>query len=179
MWRRFLTILEIFFLGTDNTTGNFFLVRTHLKCTRIWVLETVIGRLVYEPSVILCSPACFWVCNDKDNFWACTKKAHQGWSEWEGVGVLTKLIYFCEHYNDLPLYFITNSSLLLSCFSVGFLYILVQKLIFLILTHNSKNSVENVYILVTKGQSGSNCIPTQNWEWANDHISPLWWHNQL
>ena len=44
-----------------------------------------------------------------------------------GRGVLTKLIRFCEQYNGLPLYFITDSNLLLSCFSVVFLYIIVQK----------------------------------------------------
>ena len=53
-------------------------------------------------------------------------------------GVLTKVILFCEHYNGLVLYFITDSYLLLYFFSVGFLYILVQKLTFLILTHNPK-----------------------------------------
>ena len=44
--------------------------------------------------------------------------------------MLTNLIYFYEHYNGLVFYFITNSYLPLACFSVGFLYILVQKLIF-------------------------------------------------
>ena len=39
-------------------------------------------------------------------------------------------------YNGIPLYSMTRSYLLLACFSVGFLYILVQNLIFLILTHN-------------------------------------------
>ena len=58
--------------------------------------------------------------------------------------MLTKLIYFFEKYNGLHLYFITDSYLLLACFSVGFLHILVQKLIFSILTHNPKNHVENV-----------------------------------
>ena len=56
--------------------------------------------------------------------------------------MLTKLISFCEHYNVLFIYFITNSYLLLDCFYVGFLYILVQELIFTILTHNLKNPVE-------------------------------------
>ena len=37
--------------------------------------------------------------------------------------MITKLISFCEHYNGLVLYFITDSYLLLACFSVGFLYI--------------------------------------------------------
>ena len=37
------------------------------------------------------------------------------------VGVLTKLISFCEHYNCLVLYFITDYYMLLACFSVGFL----------------------------------------------------------
>ena len=59
-------------------------------------------------------------------------------------GMVTKLICCFEHYNGLPLYFIANSYLLLACFSVGFLYILVQKLVFSILTHNPQNSVENV-----------------------------------
>ena len=58
-------------------------------------------------------------------------KGGRGW-------LFNKLISFCEHYNGLPLYFITNSYLLLAYFSVGFLYILVQKMIFSILTHNPK-----------------------------------------
>ena len=63
--------------------------------------------------------------------------------------MLTKLISFINHYNGLILYFITESYLLLACFYVVFLYILVKKLIFSILTHNLKNSVENVnwYVL--------------------------------
>ena len=63
--------------------------------------------------------------------------------------MLTKLISFIKHYNGLILYFITESYLLLACFYVVFLYILVKKLIFSILTHNLKNSVENVnwYVL--------------------------------
>ena len=73
--------------------------------------------------------------------------------------MITKQICFFEHSNGLPLYFITNYYLLLDYFSVGFLYILVPKLIFSILTHNPKNSVENVYILVQKGQNGSNHTP--------------------
>ena len=59
-------------------------------------------------------------------------------------GVLTNLISLCENYNGFVLYFISNSYMLLACFSVNFLYILVQKLILLILTHNPKNSVGNV-----------------------------------
>ena len=51
-------------------------------------------------------------------------------------GMITNLSFFCEHYNGLPLYFINRCYLLLGCFSVGFLYILEQKLIFLILTQN-------------------------------------------
>ena len=62
----------------------------------------------------------------------------------EGGGMLTKLICCFEHYNGLILYFITDSDLLLASFSVGFLYILEQKLIFSILTHNPNNHVENV-----------------------------------
>ena len=142
-----------------------------------WVVA-VIGHHIDEPSVILCSPACLCVCNNEDKFWACKKNAHQGWREgWKGV--LTKLIYFYEHYNGLPLYFITNSYLLLAFFYVVFLYILVQKLMFSILTHNPKSSVENMYNLVQKGQNGSNYIPFKNWALENDHISPLWWHHQL
>ena len=49
--------------------------------------------------------------------------------------MLTNPISFCEQYNVIILYFVTDSYLLLACFSVGFLYILVQNLIFLILTH--------------------------------------------
>ena len=64
-----------------------------------------------------------------------------------------------EHCNGLVLYFIANSYLLLACFSVGFLYILVQNLLFSMKPHNPKNSVENVYKLVQKCQSGSTYIP--------------------
>ena len=56
--------------------------------------------------------------------------------------MLTKLICFYEHYNGLVLYFITNFYLLLDCFSVGFLDILLQKMIFPIWTHKPKNYVE-------------------------------------
>ena len=49
-----------------------------------------------------------------------------------------------EHYNGLILYFIMDSYLLLASFSVGLLYILVQKLISSILTHNQKKSTEKV-----------------------------------
>ena len=45
-----------------------------------------------------------------------------------GGGTITKLIFFCEHYNSLPISFITNVYLLLACLYVGFLYIQVQKL---------------------------------------------------
>ena len=58
--------------------------------------------------------------------------------------MITNIIYFGEHYNGHPIYFITDSYLFLACFSLGFLYILTQKLIFSILTHNPKNSVENM-----------------------------------
>ena len=81
---------------------------------------------------------------------------------------------FLKKYYNLPFYFITNYYLLLACFSVGFLYTIVQNIIFLILTHNPKNSVENVYILVQKGQNGSNCTSQKYWARVNDHISPLW-----
>ena len=53
-------------------------------------------------------------------------------------GMITKLICCFEHWNFLPLYFITNSYQLLAFFSVGFLYILLQKFIFSILIHNPK-----------------------------------------
>ena len=58
--------------------------------------------------------------------------------------MLTNQIYIFEPYNVLPLYFITGSYLHLSYFSVGFLYILLQKLLFSFLTHNPRNSVENM-----------------------------------
>ena len=118
----------------------------------------VIGHHVDDPSIILCSPACLCVCNDEDNLWACTKGTPRlkGRREW----MLTRLIYFCEHYNVITLYFITNSYLLLNCLSVGFLCILGKKLIISILTHNPKNSIENVYIIVQKGPNCSNCTPT-------------------
>ena len=53
-----------------------------------------------------------------------------------GEGVLNNLICCFEHYNGLIICFITDSYLLLAYLHVGFLYILVQNLIFLILTHN-------------------------------------------
>ena len=40
-------------------------------------------------------------------------------------GVLTKIIFFCEHYNGIALYFVTDYYLVIDYFSVGFLYILV------------------------------------------------------
>ena len=43
-----------------------------------WVVA-VIGRNIDKPFVILCSPACLYVCNDEDTLWACTKNPHQGW----------------------------------------------------------------------------------------------------
>ena len=58
--------------------------------------------------------------------------------------MLTKLIYFCEHYNDIVLYYITDSYLLIACLSIGILDILVQKLIFSIFNHNPKKNIENV-----------------------------------
>ena len=79
-----------------------------------------------------------------------------------GRGGLTKLKCCFEHYYGLSLYFITDSYLLLVSFYVGFLYILVQKLIFSILTHNPKSSEENVWNLVQKGQNGSIYIPFKN-----------------
>ena len=45
-------------------------------------------------------------------------------------GIITKLSCFFNKFYGLPLYSITHCYLLLACFSVGFLYILVQKLIF-------------------------------------------------
>ena len=45
---------------------------------RGYTVEAVIGRSVDVTSVNFCSPACLCVCNDGDNFCACTKKAHQG-----------------------------------------------------------------------------------------------------
>ena len=44
----------------------------------------IIGHSVDMPSVSLCSPDCLCVCNDENNFQACTKKAHHGWMEGEG-----------------------------------------------------------------------------------------------
>ena len=52
--------------------------------------------------------------------------------------MLTKLIFFCENYNGIVIYFIADSCLLLASSSVGFLYSLVQNLIFLILTYDAE-----------------------------------------
>ena len=57
--------------------------------------------------------------------------------------MLTKLICYFEHYNVIIIYLIVDSCLLLAFFSVGFPYILVQKLILSILTHNPKKHVQN------------------------------------
>ena len=88
-----------------------------------WVVA-VIGRHFDDTSVIICSPDWLCVCNDEDKLWACKKytprlKGRKG-------RMLTKLISFCEIYDGLVLYFITNSYLLLACFSVGFLYLIAQ-----------------------------------------------------
>ena len=88
------------------------------------------------PSALLLAFVCAMMKINSEYAQKCTQRLKGG------GGVLTKLISFSEHYNGLVLYFITDSYLLLACFSVSFLYILVQKLIFLILTHNPKNSVE-------------------------------------
>ena len=66
--------------------------------------------------------------------------------------------------------------MLLAYFSVGFLNILVQKVIFLILTHNPWNYVENMQIQVKMAQITSQ---QQCWVPENDNISPLWWHQEL
>ena len=106
-------------------------------------MVAVIGRQVDDPYVILCSTACLCVCNDEDNS-EHAQKIHTKVEGRDGGGILTKPIYFYEKYDGLVLYFITNSYLLLASFYVGFLYILVQNLIFSILTHNPKKYVENM-----------------------------------
>ena len=64
-----------------------------------------------------------------------------------GGGVITKLSWFCVHYNGIILYSTMHCYLFLACSYVGFLYIPVQKLIKK-LSHNPPNSVGNMYILV-------------------------------
>ena len=55
--------------------------------------------------------------------------------------VITKIRWFYEHYNGIILHYTTHYNLFLACFPVDFLYIPVQKFIFLILTHDSKKAV--------------------------------------
>ena len=75
--------------------------------------------------------------------------------------MLTHLSCFYEQYNGIVLYFITNSYLLLACFYVGFLYTLVQKLIFLILTHNQKKLCRKCVEHSTKRPKLLNSHPLQ------------------
>ena len=90
------------------------------------------------------------------------------------VGGITKISFFCEHYNGLLLNFITHCFLLLACLRVGIVYILVKKIMFSILIHNQKNFVVNVYILVQKVQDGWNWVPTKKWI-EQVIIYPLWY----
>ena len=69
-------------------------------------------------------------------------------------GGLNNISLFCEHYNGFLLHFITHFFLPLACFPVSIVHTPVQNIAFSILTHNKKNSVGNMYILVQKGQNG-------------------------
>ena len=89
-------------------------------------------------------------------------------------GVITNLICCFEHWNHLLIYFITNSYLLLACFCVGFLYILVQKLIFSILTHNPKKLCRKRVDPSTKGQKWLKLHPPKNIGHRQMIIYPLY-----
>ena len=66
------------------------------------------------------------------------KYRHLKYGNIQRGGMITNISCICEHYDGINIYSITNRCLLLTCFSVGFLHILLQQLIFLILTRNPK-----------------------------------------
>ena len=88
-----------------------------------------------------------------------TQYTHQGVRE-VGWGVTTKISCFCENSNVLIIHFITHCFLLLDCFSVGIVYIPVQNVIILILTHNQKLCRKYVD-LGTKGPKWLRLSPNQ------------------
>ena len=76
-------------------------------------------------SLIFCFPLCM---QQRDYVMSMNKTVTPGRNGCRGK-VITKLRWFCAHYNGILLHYINNCYQLLSCFSVSLLYNPVQKLI--------------------------------------------------
>ena len=78
--------------------------------------------LIWRESVFLCSPDCIYLCNYYIDVLEYTQQVHEVGREVGGLGgVITNIIWFCEHYNGLLLHLITHIFLLLDFFYVSIL----------------------------------------------------------
>ena len=87
--------------------------------------------------------------------------------------MITKLGCFFEHCNGLIFHFNTHCYLFLACFSIGITYIPVQKLFFLILTHNPKKLCRKRVDTGTKIPKLLKLSSNQKMAQVGEIISPL------